>query len=287
MTPYLTAFVGKSAVLASAFCFYLSTVVIRWSRTDGFIHPGYFAFVRFFLGFLVVSAVMVLWRRPPRPRSYHLLVGRTAANFAAVLCFYTAVTQTSVAEANILNMTYPVFVAVISWILLRGQRDLLATAMVPMAFAGIWLIVAPGRLGINPGNLWGLASGIFASVAIVYLNVSRRDHDTNTILFFMFGLGSLLTLVIFYDRFFWPDARALIYLCLCGTFGIAGQFLITVGFRYVTAVEGSIISSMRIFLAALLGPLLVGEAPLTQAGWLGALLLFAANAVLAGRRSPP
>ena len=64
-----------------------------------------------------------------------------------------------------------------------------------------------------------------------------------------------------------------------------GQFLITVGFRYVTAVEGSIISSMRIFLAALLGPLVAGEAPLTETGWLGAMLLFAANAVLAMRRS--
>ena len=41
---------------------------------------------------------------------------------------------------------------------------------------------------------------------------------------------------------------------------------------------------MRILLAALLGPFVVGELPLNAAGWLGALLLFGANAVLAVRR---
>jgi len=282
--PHLAALLGKAAVFASAFCFYLSTVVIRRSRLEVVIDPAYFAFFRFVLGFLVVCAIMAVGRRPPRPRNYHLLVGRTVANCAAVYCFYMAVTQSSVAEANILNMTYPVFVAVLSWVLLRDQRDRLATAMVPVAFAAVWLIVAPGDIRIEPGSLWGLASGICASAAILYLNVSRRHHDVNTILFFMFGLGALITLAGFYDRLFWPDARALGYLLLCGGFGIAGQFLITIGFRYVTAVEGSILSSLRIFLAALLGPVVAGEPPLAAAGWLGASLLFAANTILAVRR---
>ena len=60
----------------------------------------------------------------------------------------------------------------------------------------------------------------------------------------------------------------------------------TLGFRYVTAVEGSIISSMRILLAALLGPLVAGEPSLAAAGWVGAILLFCANATLAIRRGP-
>jgi drug/metabolite transporter (DMT)-like permease len=207
------------------------------------------------------------------------------SNSLAVFCFYTAVTRTSVAEANILNMTYPVFVAVLSWILLRSQRDGVGLAMVAVAVAGIWLIVAPGEIRFKAGNIWGLASGLFASGAIVYLNVSRRYHDVNTVLFFMFGLGTVFTFAAFHRHFFWPDLRAFFYLSACAACGIAGQFLITLGFRYVTAVEGSIISSMRIFLAAVLGPFLVSEDPLNPAGWLGAVLLFSANAVLAVRRT--
>ena len=40
---------------------------------------------------------------------------------------------------------------------------------------------------------------------------------------------------------------------------------------------------MRILLAALLGPMVVGELPLNATGWVGALILFGANALLAVR----
>jgi len=277
--------VGGWAVFVSAFCFYLSTVVIRWSQAEVSIAPSFFVFARFLLGSLVVCAIMIYRRQLPRPRSYHLLLGRTVFNCVAVYCFYMAVEFTSVAEANILNMTYPVFVALISWALLREQRDPVAMVMVAVAFAGIWLILAPEKLDLKTANLWGLASGLSASVSMTYLNVSRQVHDTNTVLFFMFGLGALLIFAVFRGDFFWPDPQELYYLGLCAASGVAGQFLLTIGFRHVTAVDGSIISSMRILLAALLGPFVVGELPLNAAGWAGALLLFGANAVLAVRRN--
>jgi len=277
--------VGGWAVFVSAFCFYLSTVVIRWSQAEVSIAPSFFVFARFLLGSLVVCAIMIYRRQLPRPRSYHLLLGRTVFNCVAVYCFYMAVEFTSVAEANILNMTYPVFVALISWALLREQRDPVAMVMVAVAFAGIWLILAPEKLDLKTDNLWGLASGLSASVSMTYLNVSRQVHDTNTVLFFMFGLGALLIFAVFRGDFFWPDPQELYYLGLCAASGVAGQFLLTIGFRHVTAVDGSIISSMRILLAALLGPFVVGELPLNAAGWAGALLLFGANAVLALRRN--
>ena len=287
MQKPMVRLLGGLAVFVSAFCFYLSTVVIRWSQAEVAIAPSYFTFFRFLLGFLIVCAIMAYRRQLPQPRSYHLLVGRTLANCVAVYCFYMAVKQTSVAEANILNMTYPVFVALLSWILLRQQRDPVAVAMVAVAFTGIWLVLAPGKFDFKPNNLWGLASGLSASVGLIYLNVSRRYHDTNTVLFFMFGLGALAIFVGFHQQFFWPNSRELHYLLLCSVSGVAGQFLITIGFRYVTAVDGSIISSMRIFLAAMLGPFVVGEAPLSAAGWVGAVLLFGANAVLATRLGLP
>jgi len=283
--PALRLF-GGLAVFVSAFCFYLSTVVIRWSQSEVTIAPAYFVFARFLLGFLVVCVIMAYRRQLPRPFNYHLLVGRTVTNCIAVYCFYMAVRYTSVAEANILNMTYPVFVALLSWVVLRRQRDPVALALVGAAFVGIWLILAPGRIDFKPANLWGLVSGLSASCSIIYLNVSRRHHDTNTVLFFMFGLGALLIFAAFHGNFFRPDSREFFYLLLCAAAGVAGQFLLTIGFRYVTAVDGSIISSIRILMAALLGPFVAGELPLDTAGWVGAMLLFAANALLAVRHAP-
>jgi drug/metabolite transporter (DMT)-like permease len=275
---------GCLAVFASAFCFYFSTVVIRWSREVVDVDSAFFSFFRFLIGFIVVCAIMALKRQGPVARRYDLLIGRTVGNCIAVFCFYQAVRYTSLAEANILNMTYPIFIAILSWIVLRDQRDLVALAMVGVALVGVWLILQPGRMGLGINSLWGLGSGISAAVAIFYLNLSRRHHDANTVLFYMFGLGAILMFAFFRTSIYWPNPTEFYYLALCGGSGIVGQFLITLGFRYVTAVEGGVISSTRILLAALLGPFLASDPSLGPAGWVGAFLLFGADVVLAVRK---
>jgi drug/metabolite transporter (DMT)-like permease len=202
-----------------------------------------------------------------------------------VYCFYKAVALTSVAEGNILNMTYPIFLSVLSWIFLKEQRDILAIVMVGIAFAGIWLILSPGFSNPGLNSLWGLASGFTAAFAILYLNMSRQHHDSETVLFYMFGLGCIIMYAVFYDKIFVPDAKEFSYLMICSLFGTAGQYLLTLGFKYVTAVEGSIISSSRILMAAVFGPWVAMDPPLTLVGWIGAVMIFLANVVLAIRKS--
>jgi len=277
--------IGWSAIFGSAFFFYLATLIIRWAAPHVTIASAYFVFARLLLGFIVVSVTMILQQKRLQPHRFHYLVGRAVANTVAVFCFYKAVEMGSLAEANILNMTYPLFVAVFSWFFLRGQRDLLSLLIVVVAFSGVWLILSPGDMSPGLANLWGLSSGITAAAAIIYLNISRRYHDSQTILFFMFGLGSVLILIFFHDVIFVPNAEELFFLLSCSVAGVLGQYLITFGFLYVTAVEGSIISSSRILLAALLGPILVADPSLTVLGWCGAILIFSANAVLALRKT--
>jgi len=279
--------VGWLAVLGSAFFFYLATVIIRWAGAHVEIATSYFVFGRFLLGFIVVCVTMGVTRHRLKPRKYHLLIGRTTANCIAVFCFYKAVDIGTLAEANILNMTYPLFVTFFSWFFVKEQRDYFSVFIVIVACAGIWLILSPGGIGMKWDNLWGLASGITTAAAMIYLNVSRRYHDSQTILFYMFGLGALLIFVLFYSSIFWPDWREFGFLLGCSAAGVLGQYLLTYGFLYVTAVEGSIVSSSRILLAALLGPLFVGDPALTLTGWCGALLIFMANSSLAVHKSRP
>lgn len=281
----LKVFLGWLAVFASAFCFYLATAVIRWAGPKVDIDASYFAFFRFLLGFAAICLLLVIKGQGLSPRRYDLLVGRTLFNCLAVMCFYKAVALTSLAEGNILNMSYPIFLALLSWLFLKEQRDGLALAMVFVAFVGIWLILSPGKIEPDLKNIWGLISGISAGFAILLLNISRRYHDSETILYYMFGLGTIVMYAVFHDYIFWPNAEELYYLMMCGLYGIIGQYLLTIGFLYVTAVEGGIISSTRILLAAMLGPYVAGDPPLTAAGWTGALLIFIANVTLALRRS--
>ena len=276
---------GCLAVLLSAICFYLSTATIRWAQMRG-IHPNpsFYVLTRLLLGFVIVTSLLCFRRRSPHPRNYTLLIGRAVANSVAVYCFYQAVQTTTVSNANILNMTYPIFVALITWGFLPEQRDDRMMVALLAAFAGIVLILYPGEMTFNHNHLWGLASGISAALAIVCLNLSRKVHDSETVLFYMFGIGSLMVYAGFHQHMVIRQAGDVVYLLTCGAFGIAGQYLITLGFRYISAVEGSIISSTRILIAAFVGPLIAIDPALSTKGWLGALLIFMSNVYLALRK---
>jgi drug/metabolite transporter (DMT)-like permease len=276
---------GCLCVFASAFLFYISTAVIRWAEAAVTIDASFFVFCRFLIGFFIICAMLIFGRRSLAPRRYDLLIGRTALNCIAVFCFYKSVSLTSLAEGNILNMTYPIFLALLSWFVLKEQRDTAALVMVGIAFLGIWFIISPEKMSPNMNNLWGIASGICAAGAILYLNMSRKYHDTETILFYLFGLGSILIFIFFHNHIYMPNEEEAGYLILCALFGVIGQYVLTLGFRYVTAVEGGIISSSRILLAAVLGPWIASDASLTIKGWIGALLILVVNIYLAIRKS--
>jgi drug/metabolite transporter (DMT)-like permease len=282
--PNPTELAGGLAVLGSALCFYFATLTIRWSKQHVSIDPAFFVFMRFLLGFFTVWLVLRIKKQKIISRRYDLLIGRAVMNCIAVYCFYKAVDLTTVAEANILNMTYPLFIVIITWFYLKDQRDMAAAGIVVVAFIGVYLILSPQIIGLNIHNLWGLASGFSASFAIILLNVSRKHHDSETILFYMFGIGTVIIYICYFDRIYLPNLTECYYLAMCSLFGFMGQYLLTAGFRYVTAVEGSVLSSTRILFAAILGPYMAADHPLTLSGWIGALLIFSTNVLLALRK---
>ncbi|MFH2060336.1 MAG: DMT family transporter [Pseudomonadota bacterium] len=278
--------IGCFCVFVSAFAFYFATVIIKWSKISGVdISPSVFVFTRFLLGFIIVIVLMGIKKQRLQVKKKGYLIGRAIANLVAVYCFFKGVDLTSVAQANILNMTYPLFIAVFSWLFLKEQQDAVAILIVMIAFVGVWLIIAPEKMSIEINSLWGLASGISAAVAIMYLNLSRQYHDTQTTLFFLFGIGSVVTFILFFNQLHLPKIVELKYLFWCSFFSIAGQYLITIGFKYVTAIEGGIISSTRILLAAVLGPFIAMDPALTLAGWIGAVLIFFGNVYLTLRKA--
>ncbi len=272
---------GCISIFISAFFFYMATVMIKWAQGAGLeIDPAFFVFSRFLLGFFCMLALLLLKKKKIQIRKKRYLFGRTIANCVAVYCFFKGVELTSVAQANILNMTYPLFITIFSWVFLKEQRDIIAVFIVLAAFTGIWLILNPGRMSFDLNSLWGLASGISAAAAIMYLNLARQVHDTETILLFMFGLGSVIIFIVFFNKMSLPQYSELKYLIYCSVLSIAGQYLITIGFKFVTAIEGGIISSTRILLAAVLGPFIAMDPALPFSGWVGAFLIFGANVYL-------
>lgn len=282
-------FIGSIAILISMNCFYLEAAVVRWATTNPEVAlgPQFLIFARFLLGFLVTGVVFLFQQRVPRPKQTGTIVFRAVTNMIAVYCSYKAVELTTLAEGTILNMTYPVFIGIFTWFLFKHQRNLVATIMTFVAFYGIFLVVAPQNMEFQWESLWGLMSGIVAAVSLILLNMVRQHNDTNTVLFVVFGTGTLLLAVIFHDSYYLPSRLELLYLVSGAASAIAGQYLLTMGFRYVTPVKGGILSSSRILLSAFLGPYITSDPPLTFSGWIGALIILGTNIYFISQKTKP
>ncbi len=276
-------------ILASAFLFYFATVFVRLGHDATNAHPLYFLAARFWLGYLVI----LLWKHRNLHRSEMAfeainkkwLRRRALWNVIAVFCFYLGVIYGSVTGSNILNMTHPAFVAIFSsWLLheMIGGRGWLGVAL---AISGAFLIIGGGgAVHFMPGDLFGLLSAITAGLALTALRKTRLTDSTNVIIWYVFRMGFWLTVFPIAYLYLFTQERlnleASVYVLLSAICGILGQLALTYGFKYVSAVRGSILSSSRLVIALVFG-WLFWQNEMNAAKIWGALSVLAANILLA------
>lgn len=280
---------GIALILCSAFFFYLATLFVHFASLD-FRAPGsWFNFSRFFLGLPFFYLFYRKHRVPVQNTGW--LAMRAIFNVVAVIFFLYAAHFGSVMNANVLNMTYPAFVALLSPIFIGEKNSALSWIAVMSAISGAALITLRGQaLHFSTADLLGLASGITAGVGVMSLRQIRKTDSTFNVLFFTFFLGTVVTAIwIFVEVILGISASPTDYpprfwqlLLLSGFCGVAGQWVFTWGFAWVGAVEGSILSSSRILIALVAGVAFLGE-PFTAASAIGAALVLFANVALALR----
>lgn len=105
---------GILAVLASAVFFALATVGVKYATITGEASAVHVSMARFLIGLCITVPMMVRKPQLLRPRSVLWVSLRAAANVAAVFLFFFGIQLTTVSKANLLNMTYPIFVFALS-----------------------------------------------------------------------------------------------------------------------------------------------------------------------------
>lgn len=276
--------------LSSALAFYLATVMVHLGTRQNPVSPEFFATVRYLVGF-VLFAVIILWQRDFSGRTpLRFVILRSVFNVAAVVCFYRSVVTGETGLANVLNMTYPVFVALLARPLLGEKVSGRVFWLAGLCGSGILLQIL-GRLGgIITGEAitWGLASGILAALAILSLRGAALIVRPQVILVWMFGIGTLILVPFTTTEWFQTPVAVWPLILVSALLGVAGQFLLTISYRHLDATAGSIVSSARIPLALVIGLAFLGE-PFARLAWSGAALIFLSNLLLAllGNRGQP
>jgi drug/metabolite transporter (DMT)-like permease len=280
---------GVIFVLTSACLFYLATFFVRLASMVYDVPGSWYLLARFLPGMPLFFFFM--HRRGDDVRNRGWLIMRAVFNVVAVVFFIYAAHFGSVMNANVLNMTYPAFVALLSPIFIGEKSTYLTWIAVAAAVAGSALITLGGKtIEIHPADILGLVSGITAGVGVMSLRQIRKTDSTFNVLYYTFLFGTTVSLIlVVLETALLPQLpsavgspRFWMLLSASGLCGLVGQWVFTYGFAWVGAVEGSILSSTRILIALLFGITCFHES-FTFAAGAGALLVLFSNISLALR----
>ncbi len=271
---------GFFYLLSSAFVFALATLFAKIVVQTSSVPAVELTFFRFLAGFILISIVALRNKENLRPAKTSYVLLRAICNTVAVLLFFIAIEDTTVSKANMLNMTYPVFVFLLSPFINRESISTLDILYLAVAVTGIYLVMTPessagGFETLNRGDILALGSGLVAGFSITFLREARKYDSSTVILFYLMAIGSFLNFFIVLPVFVLPTGKTLLYVLLCTGFSVAGQIFITSGYRYIDAAAGSLVSSSRILFALMLGIIILGEDLTWTIGGGGFLIILA------------
>jgi drug/metabolite transporter (DMT)-like permease len=251
---------GILLLILAEFCFASATVFVKIVTNGSDIPAIEITFFRVILGVVLATLYMLKTKTSFRPKRIGLVVARALLSFSALVAFFYAVEHSSVTNANMLNMTYPVFIFLVAPLFRLERIHRFSFVFLLLAMVGIWFVIFPDFSSINMGDLIGLLSGIFAAFAIITLSVAREHDSTVLIVFYLMAIGTVLNAIMMAPVFVMPGLPQLPYLVASGLIGVAGQVLLTMGYKNVSAKAGSMVSSSRIVFATMLGFFFFSEA---------------------------
>lgn len=261
----------------------ISPVFVRFASAE--VGPFASAFWRVALALPLLYG----WMRIAEAREGPARRGFDRATLCAGLAFsgdlffwHLAILKTTIANATFFATTAPVFVVLVTWLVLR--RRIARATLLGLAFClaggaaliGQSLEVAPGRL---TGDLDGIATAVFFGLYFVFVERARERAGAARVTFQLSLVTAAVLLVVALvadpsavlprSASGWASLFALAWIAHAG-----GQGLLSVALGRLPAVFSSLVIFLEAIVAAATGWVVLGEA-LAPVQWLGGALILA------------
>lgn len=235
---------------------------------------------RSLIGIVIVLGVATAMGRlgdiHPRRLSLHGL--RNLAHFAGQNLWFFAVTVIPLAQVFALEFTSPIWVVLLSPLILGERLTPVRVLVALIGFAGILIVARPSPESLNIGLLAAGLAAICFGLTHLFTKRLTRSEPVTSILFFLtvmqagFGLfcagidGDIAL----------PGRVALPFVIVVALGGLLAHFCITKALSLAPATVVVPVDFIRLPVIAVVGMLLYGE-PLDGWVFLGAAVIFAGN----------
>jgi drug/metabolite transporter (DMT)-like permease len=162
-------------------------------------------------------------------------LGRAALLFSATWFFFVALTYLPIADALAIFFVNPLFVTVLSALVLGEKVGPRRWVAVAIGFVGTLIIIRPGMIELNPGTLYALAAGFTLGAFFVTTRALAGSAPATVLSLHTTGLGALV--LSFAMPLVWVAPTPTEWLMLAGIGVIAtfGHFLVTWAYEQAEA----------------------------------------------------
>ncbi|MEM9844901.1 MAG: DMT family transporter [Pseudomonadota bacterium] len=235
---------------------------------------------RSIIGFCVVLAFGAAFQRlrDVNTTSMGLHITRNIFHFAGQNLWFYAITLIPLAQVFALEFTTPLWVLILSPLMLGERLTRLRCIAALVGFAGILVVARPSPETLNIGTLSAAAAAIGFAGTVIFTKILTRRQGLICILFWMTALQSLFGLGFagFDGDIALPSMAALPWLIVIALCGLTAHFCITSALSIAPATLVSPVDFLRLPVIAFVGYLLYSE-PVDLFVFVGAVMIFGAN----------
>ena len=235
---------------------------------------------RSLVGLLIVLLVITFtgkWHQVKTDRlSSHLV--RNLAHFTGQNLWFFAVTLIPLAQVFALEFTSPLWVVVLSPLLLGERLTRIRGFSAVLGFAGILIVARPSPETLNAGVITAASCAIFFALTVIFTKRLTRHEGIASILFWLTGMQLVMGLVMvgWDGDVTLPSLALLPWILLIGCAGLAAHFCFTNALSIAPATVVVPFDFARLPVIAVLAMLIYGEAVVIWT-FVGAGLIFVAN----------
>ncbi|AXT34078.1 DMT family transporter [Phaeobacter sp. LSS9] len=232
------------------------------------------------VGLVIVVVVLTAtgnWPQVRRDRlGLHLI--RNAAHFTGQNLWFFAVTLIPLAQVFALEFTSPLWVLMLSPLLLGEALTKPRVLAAALGFIGILIVARPSPETLNLGVIAAASSAVFFALTIMFTKRLTRHEPISSILLWLTLMQLAMGLAISgWDGVIAiPNAATALWLLVIGCAGLTAHFCMTKALSIAPATVVVPIDFARLPTIAVAGMLIYGEA-LNLWILLGAVVIFCAN----------
>ena len=201
---------------------------------------------------------------------------RNVLHFTGQNLWFYAVTVIPLAQVFALEFTQPIWVILLSPLLLRERLTAIRVTSALIGFAGILIVARPGTATLSPGVIAAALSAIFFALTTITTKSLTRTASIGCIMFWLTVMQAVLgfTASVFDGDITLPSANTAPFLLLIGLAGLLAHYCITNALAIAPATVVVPFDFARLPTIAIVGMILYHE-PLDHWTLLGAGVVFA------------